>query len=210
MDIIRKYFPHLNREQEERFALLMPLYFDLNSRVNVISRKDIENLYERHVLHSLGVAKIFNFKNGTTILDAGTGGGFPGIPLAIFFPEVHFHLIDSIRKKIGVVDHVVGALALKNVSTEIIRLEQVNQRFDFMISRAVATIPQMINWSKGKIRPDGFNDQPNGIIYLKGGDFKEELTGLKNRNSIYDYSRFFEESFFSTKKIVHIPEASCT
>ncbi len=208
MDIIKKYFPHLSYEQEERLSQLMPLYSELNSRINVISRKDIENLYERHVLHSLGVAKIFSFQKGVSILDAGTGGGFPGIPLAIYFPEVNFHLIDSIRKKIGVVDHVISALGLKNVSTEIIRLEQVNQRFDYLVSRALTTIPQIVNWSKGKIKPDGFNDQPNGIIYLKGGDFNNELAGLKKRCSIFDYSRFFDEPFFETKKIIHIPETS--
>jgi 16S rRNA (guanine527-N7)-methyltransferase len=204
MEIIKKYFPNLTAVQESRFAQFMPLYIDLNNRVNIISRRDIENLYERHVLNSLGIAKVITFRDGTSVLDAGTGGGFPGIPLAILFPQVQFHLIDSVGKKIKAVDHIVGELGLKNVTTQKIRLEHLDQQFDFVVSRAVAAIPKMVTWAKGKFKPVGFNDLPNGMLYLKGGDFSEELQNLHKQYMIYELSHFFEEEFFETKKIVHI------
>lgn len=204
MDIINKYFPHLTPLQSAMFSRFMPLYVDLNTRVNVISRRDIDNLYERHVLSSLGLARVIHFKAGTLVLDAGTGGGFPGIPLAIFFPEVKFHLVDSIGKKVKVVSEVADALGLKNVTVQKVRMEQLSQQFDFVVSRAVAPIPKIVSWTKGKIRPEGFNDLPNGLFYLKGGDFEEELEGLKKNIKIWELNRFFEEPFFETKKIVHI------
>ena len=204
MQIITKYFAGLDDLQISRFGQLESLYGELNRQVNVISRKDIENLYERHVLHSLSIAKIADFKPGTMILDAGTGGGFPGIPLAIFFPEVKFHLIDSIRKKIRVVESVAAALELKNLTASCLRLEEVKGKYDFIASRAVAAIPQMLIWAKGKIKPTGFNDLNNGMLYLKGGDFSEEMQQLKMKYRIYNLSDYFEEEFFQTKCLVHL------
>lgn len=204
MQIITKYFPGLDASQISRFEQLEPLYSGLNRQVNVISRKDIENLYERHVLHSLSIAEIANFKPGTRILDAGTGGGFPGIPLAIFFPEVEFHLIDSIGKKIRVVEDVSAALKLENLTASCVRLEQVKDKYDFIVSRAVAAIPQMLTWAKGRIIPGGFNDLSNGMLYLKGGDFLEEMKMVKMNYRIYNLCDYFEEEFFRTKCLVHI------
>lgn len=204
MDIINKYFPHLTPSQSAMFSRFMPLYVDFNARVNVISRRDIENLHERHVLSSLGLARIIHFKDGTSVLDAGTGGGFPGIPLAIFFPEVKFHLVDSIGKKVKVVSEVAESLGLKNVTVQKARMEHLSQQFDFIVSRAVAPIPKIVSWTKGKIRTTGFNDLPNGLFYLKGGDFEEELEGLKKNIRIWELNHFFEEPFFETKKVVHI------
>lgn len=190
--------------QLEKFEALMPYYADWNSKINVISRKDFEHFYERHVLHSLAIAKVLRFKNGTEIVDVGTGGGFPGIPLAIMFPNVDFMLIDSIAKKIKVVSDVANNLQLNNVESAQIRFENLNRSFDFVVSRAVTDLPTFVKWSKNKIRKKGFNHIRNGILYLKGGDIKQEikLTGKKAR--IYPVSDFFDEDFFKTKYVVHL------
>jgi 16S rRNA (guanine527-N7)-methyltransferase len=204
MDKIRKYFPDLTAMQLEKFEALMPYYADWNSKINVISRKDFEHFYERHVLHSLAIAKVLRFKNGTEIVDVGTGGGFPGIPLAIMFPNVDFMLIDSIAKKIKVVSDVANNLQLNNVESAQIRFENLNRSFDFVVSRAVTDLPTFVKWTKNKIRKKGFNHIRNGILYLKGGDIKQEikLTGRKAR--IYPVSDFFDEDFFKTKFVVHL------
>lgn len=204
MKIIEKYFPDLTPEQLRQFGMLGSLYDEWNDRVNVVSRKDIENLYERHVLSSLAVARVIRFRPGTEIIDAGTGGGFPGIPLAILFPEASFYLIDSIGKKVKVVQHISKDLELKNVEAEQIRLEKVKRKVDFIVSRAVTRIPDFVNWSHGKIRKGGENELSNGILYLKGGDFDEELNNLRRHFKIYPINKYFEESFFETKKLVHI------
>lgn len=180
------------------------LYRDWNTKINVVSRKDLDNLYERHVLHSLGIAKIISFKPGTTILDAGTGGGFPGIPLAILFPETQFVLADSIAKKIKVVNQVAKAINLKNVEGMQARVENINQHFDFVVSRAVTRLPEFMNWCKGKIKKSSFNDLPNGVLYLKGGDLTEEIAPVKMRKKVYELSDYFDEEFFETKKVVHV------
>jgi len=204
MEIIKKYFPDLTEIQRQQFMQLDALYQEWNAKINVISRKDLDNLYERHVLHSLGITKIISFKPGTTILDAGTGGGFPGIPLAILFPETQFLLADSIAKKIKVVNEVSKALDLKNVEGKQGRVENINQQFDFIVSRAVARLPEFLTWCKRKIKRTGFNDLHNGILYLKGGDLTEELAPVKTRNRVYELSQFFDEEFFETKKVVHV------
>ena len=202
--IILKYFPSLSLAQQEQFAQLKELYQHWNSQINVISRKDIDFLYERHVLHSLGIAKIIQFQKGTEILDVGTGGGFPGIPLAILFPEVKFHLIDSIGKKIKVVHAVADALQLTNVTTEQIRAEDVNKKFDFILSRAVTDFPTFYSWVKNKIKKENRNDLQNGILYLKGGELEKELATFNKRHlSIINLKNYFEEEFFETKKIIY-------
>ena len=204
MEIILKYFPEITEKQKEQFGQLLPLFTDWNSKINVISRKDIDQLYERHVLHSLSIAKVIQFEKGTTILDAGTGGGFPGIPLAILFPEVQFHLVDSIGKKITVVKEVSIALGLSNVSTEKARVEEISNKCDFVISRAVTALPTFTNWVISLISKNHKNSIPNGILYIKGGDMEDELGQLKYRNKIYPVNQFFEEPYFETKKVVHI------
>ena len=204
MEIIEKYFTNLSPVQKSQFAGLAGIYKEWNEKINVISRKDMENLYERHVLHSLGIAKVVRFKPRTSILDAGTGGGFPGIPLAILFPESVFLLVDSIGKKIKVVDEVIKALGLPNVRTMNVRIETVKWEFDFITCRAVTQLPEFLNWSKGKIVKKGFNDLPNGILYLKGGDLHDELAHLQRHFRVYELSSFFEEEFFETKKLIHI------
>jgi len=204
MKIIQKYFPELTKLQESQFGMLQSLYEDWNSKINVISRKDIEQLYERHVLHSLGIVKFVQFVPGTSVLDVGTGGGFPGIPLAIMFPESQFHLVDSIGKKIKVVEAVASELKLENVTSEKARAEDVAGSFDFVVSRAVTSLPVFQGWVKGKIKKQNKNSIRNGIIYLKGGDFEAELKDFKNRSKVYSLSSFFEEPFFETKKIVHL------
>ncbi len=204
MDIIRKYFPNLTASQIEQYSQLSPLYNLWNARINVISRKDIDLLYERHILHSLSIAKVISFKKDTRIVDIGTGGGFPGIPLAIMFPETKFHLVDSIAKKIKVVAAVSQELNLTNVSFEQARAEELKGKYDFVISRAVTTIPQFYHWVSGLIAMKSNNDLKNGIIYIKGGDFLEELKSIKKKYSIYPISDFFEEPFFETKNVVHI------
>jgi len=203
MELIKKYFPNLSEEQLVQFALLQDLYEDWNLKINVVSRKDIDELYLRHVLHSLGIAKIQQFKPETQILDVGTGGGFPGIPLAILFPEAEFTLVDSIGKKIKVVNEVVEGLKLKNVTTHIIRVEEIKLKFDFIISRAVARMDTFTRWTKGKIKSQSMHEIPNGIFYLKGGDLTEELKTFP-KAKIYSLSDFFEEEFFETKKVVYL------
>jgi len=202
-DLIQKYFQELTFDQKEKFLALKDLYSFWNSQINVISRKDLDSLYERHVLHSLGIAKVIRFKPGTTILDVGTGGGFPGIPLAIMFPESQFYLVDSIGKKIKVVDEVATALQLQNVTVDQKRAEAVGESFDFIVSRAVTAFPEFYSWVKNKIKKRSFNDLDNGILCLKGGDLHEELKGFEKRIKIYPLSNYFSEEFFETKKVVY-------
>ncbi|KQB38986.1 16S rRNA methyltransferase G [Flavobacterium sp. L1I52] len=204
MDEILKYFPDLTDIQKEQFQKLDALYHDWNEKINVISRKDIDSLYTKHVLHSLGIAKIMKFEPGTYVLDVGTGGGFPGIPLAILFPETRFYLIDVIAKKIRVVQGVVDALGLKNVKAEQIRAENVKGDFDFIVSRAVTNMPDFVSWVKTKIKKQQKHELKNGILYLKGGDLTEELKDFPKATQ-YDLANFFEDEFFETKKVVHLP-----
>ncbi len=204
MDLILKYFPQLTDNQKHQFDILQSLYEDWNLKINVVSRKDIDELYIRHVLHSLGIAKIQPFLPGSKILDVGTGGGFPGIPLAILFPEVQFHLVDSIGKKIKVVDEVVEGLQLQNVKTSNDRVENVSGKYDFIVSRAVAQMETFVHWVEGKIAKKSVHDRKNGILYLKGGDLAEELKYYP-KATVYSLSDFFEEEFFETKSVVHLP-----
>ena len=204
MELIHKYFKDLHDTQIKQFEALESLYKDWNLKINVVSRKDIDELYLRHVLHSLGIAKVIQFKDATKVLDVGTGGGFPGIPLAILFPDCEFHLVDSIAKKIKVVDEVVAGLGLTNVTTAHGRVEDINAQYDFIVSRAVAAMPTFVRWVKGKIAKKSLNDLKNGILYLKGGDLTEELKDYKTAR-VYDLSDFFSEDFFKTKKVVHLP-----
>jgi len=201
--LIQKYFD-LSPKQIEQFDRLYPLYKDWNSKINVISRKNIDELYTNHVLHSLGIAKVQNFLPDTDILDVGTGGGFPGIPLAILFPETHFHLVDSIGKKLKVVEAVAKDLGLKNVQTTHSRVENIDKQYDFIVSRAVTKMPDFVKWVKGKIKKDSKHKLKNGILYLKGGDLTEELAAYQNVK-IFDLKDYFEEPFFDTKKVVHLP-----
>jgi 16S rRNA (guanine527-N7)-methyltransferase len=204
MDEILKYFPNLTDLQIEQFQKLDFLYHDWNEKINVISRKDIDSLYTKHILHSLGIAKVMKFEPGTTVLDVGTGGGFPGIPLAILFPETRFYLIDVIAKKIKVVQGVVDALELKNVKAEQKRAELVKGDFDFIVSRAVTNMPDFVSWIKDKIKKQHKHKLKNGILYLKGGDLTEELKDFPNA-TLYDLADIFEDEFFETKKVVHLP-----
>jgi len=204
MELILKYFPNLTEDQIQKFEQLESLYQDWNLKINVVSRKDIDELYMRHVLHSLGIAKVITFKDGSKLLDVGTGGGFPGIPLAILFPECSFHLVDSIAKKLKVVEEVVTGLGLTNVKTTHSRVEDIDGKYDFIISRAVAAMPTFVHWVKGKIAKEQNHDLKNGILYLKGGDLSEELQGYKTK-TIYNLSDYFEEDFYETKKVVHLP-----
>lgn len=201
--IIEKYFPDLTQEQNEKYVKLYDLYSFWNNQINVVSRKDIDLLYERHVLHSLGIAKVMQFKPHTKIMDVGTGGGFPGIPLAILFPESEFVLVDSIGKKIKVVTEVVNALQLKNVSAFQKRAEEVNDRFHFIVSRAVTEFPVFYSWVKNKFLKENFNDLPNGILYLKGGDLKQEFGKYFSQAKLFDLKDYFDEEFFDTKKVVY-------
>ncbi len=203
-DIILKYFPNISSIQQEQFEMLWDSYLNWNSQINVISRKDFDSLYEKHVLHSLGIAKVISFKSGTKILDIGTGGGFPGIPLAILFPECHFHLVDSIGKKIKVVEEVSKAIGLNNLFAENSRAELVNDKFDFIVSRAVTALPEFMSWTTGKFLKTNNNILPNGILYLKGGDLKEEISTVKKTIKIFDISDYFNEAFFETKKVVFV------
>jgi len=204
MQEILEYFPDLSDLQKEQFQQLEALYLDWNAKINVISRKDIAELYTKHVLHSLAIAKIQKFEPGTYVLDVGTGGGFPGIPLAILFPETRFYLIDIILKKINVVKAVAESLGLKNVKAEQIRAEQVKGDYDFIVSRAVTNMPDFVMWVKDKIKKTNKHELKNGILYLKGGDLTEELQDFP-KAKIFDIADFFENEFFETKKVVHLP-----
>jgi 16S rRNA (guanine527-N7)-methyltransferase len=204
IEIVTKYFPDLTDQQVNQFSRLGPLYEEWNAKINVISRKDIEQLYERHVLHSLAIAKIIRFKPGTTVLDVGTGGGFPGIPLAILFPETSFMLIDSIGKKIKVVNEVATGLDLRNVKAEHVRVEDVHQKFDFVVSRAVTAFPRFVEMVRDKVAAKSNNDLSNGILYLKGGDFEEEISSFKQQLQVFDLQSFFMEDFFETKRLIHM------
>lgn len=201
---VLQYFPNLSEEQDRQFILLEELYKDWNQKINVVSRKDIDELYIRHVLHSLGIAKILEFKDGSEVLDVGTGGGFPGVPLAILFPNVKFTLVDSIGKKIKVVNEVVEGLGLTNVKTINARVEEVSGQFDFIVSRAVAAMPTFVHWIKGKIKKESMHGMRNGILYLKGGDLKEELKEYRTAQ-IFNLSDYFSEEFYETKKVVYLP-----
>jgi 16S rRNA (guanine527-N7)-methyltransferase len=204
MEEITKYFPNLTDNQLIQFQKLEKLYHDWNAKINVISRKDIDELYVKHVLHSLGIAKVVNFEPKATVLDVGTGGGFPGIPLAILFPETRFYLIDVIAKKIKVVNEVVAALGLENVKAEQLRAENMKGEFDFIVSRAVTNMPDFVSWIKDKIKKQNKHKLKNGILYLKGGDLSEELKDFPNATE-YNLSDYFSEEFFETKKVVHVP-----
>jgi 16S rRNA (guanine527-N7)-methyltransferase len=203
--IIQKYFPQLNEKQKQQFAALGDLYKDWNEKINVISRKDVENIYTNHILHSLGIAKVMSFKPGARVLDVGTGGGFPGVPLAILFPETQFHLVDSIGKKITVVNEVVKGADIKNVRGEQIRAEQIKDKYDFVVSRAVTRMKEFYGWVNNKVKADSIHSLDNGILYLKGGDLDEELNELKKPYSLYNLSDYFTEEFFETKKVVFMP-----
>ena len=204
MDLILKYFPDLTEEQKRQFAALYDLYLDWNSKINVISRKDIENLYEHHVLHSLGIAKVIRFRPGTQIMDLGTGGGFPGIPLAILFPEVYFHLVDSIGKKVRVASEIANSIGLKNVTFRHARAEEEKGKFDFVVSRAVMPLTDLLKIIRKNISSKPQNALPNGLICLKGGELGNETMPVKNKTTLWDLKEFFEEEFFETKKVVYV------
>ena len=204
MELILKYFPDLTEEQKRQFAALYDLYTDWNSKINVISRKDIENLYEHHVLHSLGIAKVIRFKPGTKVMDLGTGGGFPGIPLAILFPDTKFHLVDSIGKKVRVATEIAGSIGLKNVTTRHARAEEEKQLFDFVVSRAVMPLTDLLKIIRKNISPKQQNALPNGLICLKGGELEKETMPVKNKTTMWNLKEFFGEEFFETKKVVYV------
>ena len=204
MDLILKYFPDLTEEQKRQFAALYDLYLDWNSKINVISRKDIENLYEHHVLHSLGIAKVIRFRPGTQIMDLGTGGGFPGIPLAILFPEVQFHLVDSIGKKVRVASEIANSIGLKNVTFRHARAEEEKGKFDFVVSRAVMPLTDLLKIIRKNISSKQQNAWPNVLICLKGGELGNETMPVKNKTTLWDLKEFFEEEFFETKKVVYV------
>lgn len=205
MDIITKYFPKLDELQIEQFSQLEPIYAEWNAQINLISRKDFDGFYERHVLHSLAIAKLIKFSPGTKVLDVGTGGGFPGIPLSIMFPEAKFHLVDSIGKKIKVVNAVIEALQLKNATAQQIRAEELKEKYDFVISRAVTRLPEFVPWVQKNISTKQSNPMPNGILYLKGGEISAELKPFKRSVFVKNLSDYFDEDFFETKKVVHLP-----
>lgn len=204
MDIILKYFPDLTDTQKEQLAALYDLYTDWNSKINVISRKDITNLYEHHVLHSLGIAKVIQFKPGTSVMDLGTGGGFPGIPLAILFPDTKFHLVDSIGKKVRVATEIANAIGLKNVTTRHCRAEEEKQLFDFVVSRAVMPLTDLLKIIRKNISSEQHNALPNGLICLKGGELEREVMPVKHQTIVTDLKDFFSEEFFETKKVVYV------
>ncbi|MCP4520830.1 MAG: 16S rRNA (guanine(527)-N(7))-methyltransferase RsmG [Cytophagales bacterium] len=205
MELLHKYFPDLTEQQIEHFTALETLYKEWNEKINVISRKDIDALYERHILHSLAIAKVITFKEGTKILDVGTGGGFPGIPLAILFPDVQFHLIDSIGKKITVVQGIISSLNLENCKAEQIRAEKIKEKYDFVTCRGVTRLGRFMAWVRTNIHNTQQNSLKNGVICLKGGDLEEELTESKRKYKMHDINAFFEEEFFDTKKVIHVP-----
>ena len=204
IEIILKYFPNLTNQQKEQFEALYDLYTDWNSKINVISRKDITNLYEHHVLHSLGIAQVIHFKPNTKIMDLGTGGGFPGIPLAILFPDVTFHLVDSIGKKVRVASEIAQAIGLKNVTTRHCRAEEEKQLFDFVVSRAVMPLTDLLKIIRKNIKSEQNNALPNGLICLKGGELENEILPVKHKTFIHDLKDNFEEPFFETKKVVYV------
>ena len=204
MELILKYFPKITEEQKQQFAALYDLYIDWNAKINVISRKDITNLYEHHVLHSLGIAKVINFRPGTTVMDLGTGGGFPGIPLAILFPETHFHLVDSIGKKVRLATEVATSIGLKNVTFCHERAEEEKQKFDFVVSRAVMPLTDLLKIVRKNIASKQQNALPNGLICLKGGELSNETMPVKNLVEMWDLKDYFEEEFFETKKVVYV------
>ena len=204
MEQLIKYFPNLTDLQKQQYESLPSLYAEWNEKINVISRKDIDNLYERHVVHSLGIVKVMPFEDGATVLDVGTGGGFPGIPLAIMFPNVKFTLVDSIGKKIKVVNAVAEALQLTNVEAYQTRAEQVKKRFDFVVCRAVTDMNDFARWVQGKILPTNRHGLQNGILALKGGDLDNELKSFGNKVMVYPLSKYFDEEFYETKKVVHL------
>lgn len=204
MEIIKKYFPNLTETQLEQFAQLEALYNDWNAKINVISRKDIQNLYEHHVLHSLGIAEIIRFKEGTEVLDFGTGGGFPGIPLAIMFPNTQFHLVDSIGKKVRVAQNIADCIGLKNVKTSHSRVEDIKAKYDFIVTRAVMPLIDLVKISRKNLKKEMINGLPNGIIALKGGELTREMATMKNICTVWDLSEFFEEEYYETKKVVHV------
>ena len=204
MELILKYFPNLSEQQKTQFAALYDLYTDWNSKINVISRKDITNLYEHHVLHSLGIAKVINFTPDTQIMDLGTGGGFPGIPLAILFPEVQFHLVDSIGKKVKVATEIANAIGLKNVTFRHCRAEEEKRKFDFVVSRAVMPLGDLIKIIRKNIRQEQHNALPNALICLKGGELEQETMPVKHKTMLYDLKNEFTEDFFKTKKVVYV------
>lgn len=204
MKQVKKYFPDLTEVQVEQLSKLKALYSEWNAQINVISRKDIENFYERHVLHSLSIAEMIQFKPGSKMLDVGTGGGFPGIPLAILFPESNFHLVDSVGKKIKVVNEVVEALQLKNVTAEHERAENVKGKFDFILSRAVTRMNKFIPWVQNKVLQEDKNILPNGIFYLKGGDLQAEMSEIHQDYDVLELADLYKEEFFETKKVVYV------
>lgn len=206
VDLILKYFPNLSEYQVEQFQKLEPLYLEWNEKINVISRKDTDFLYEKHILHSLGIAKVMQFAPNTKVLDVGTGGGFPGIPLAIMFPEVEFTLIDSIGKKIKVVQGISDGVGLKNVIAIHGRAEKLKEKYHFVVSRAVTQMPEFLRWLKGKFEKEQINQKHNGVLYLKGGDLAEELAGIKCE--IHQLKNYFEEEFFDTKKVVYLSKGN--
>ncbi len=204
LQLIRKYFPHLTPEQERRFEALGPLYEDWNAKINVVSRKDIDNLYEHHILHSLSIAETISFKPGTEVMDLGTGGGFPGIPLAIMFPECTFHLVDSTRKKLLVCSEIAKALDLSNVTTQWARAEEVKERFHFVVSRAVMPLPDLIKVARKLVSRTQLNPLPNGLFCLKGGELQHETMGMRSHTEVTNISDYFDEEYFRTKKIVYV------
>lgn len=204
MELILKYFPNLTEIQINQFEALESLYKDWNTKINVVSRKDIDELYLRHVLHSLGIAKVMSFADNSSILDVGTGGGFPGVPLAILFPNCKFHLVDSINKKLKVINGVSEALDLQNIKTTHSRVEAIDDTYDFIVSRAVTAMPEFTKWVKGKIAKRQINSMKNGILYLKGGDLKDELKQYTTVK-IFPLTDYFEDDFFETKKVVYLP-----
>ncbi|MFB6342460.1 16S rRNA (guanine(527)-N(7))-methyltransferase RsmG [Saccharicrinis sp. FJH2] len=207
MDLIKKYFPNLETEQYEKLEALIPLYQDWNTKINVVSRKDIDNLAVHHILHSLGIVKMIRFQPNTSVLDVGTGGGFPGIPLSIVFPRSNFHLIDSISKKIKVVQGIATELELANVRAEQKRVQQIKAKYEFVVSRAVTSFPRFVKMTRNNISDDHKNGLPNGIIYLKGGDFSKEISNFKDKVAVFKLSDYFSEEFFETKKVIYLPFA---
>ncbi len=203
-ELLSKYFDYVSDEKLAKLSELKALFTEWNQKINVISRKDIDNFDERHLLHSLSIAKIISFKKKTKIMDVGTGGGLPGIPLAILFPESDFLLVDSVGKKLKVVDDICEQLQIKNVHTKHCRAESIDEKFDFIVSRAVSNIPLFMSWVQHKIKKETFNELKNGVLYIKGGDVDDEIKGIKQQSKSFAISDFYEEEFFKTKKILHI------